>query len=119
MSKILVTDDSVSMRQMISFTLTEAGHEVKEAGDGAEAFDRAKAETFDLFLVDVNMPKMNGIELTTNLRKLPNYKSTPILILTTETATGSKAAGKSAGATGWLVKPFNPEKLLATIAKVL
>lgn len=118
MARILAVDDSVSMRQMVTFTLREAGHDVTEASDGAEALEKAKLEQFDLVLSDVNMPVMDGIELIKHLRALPNYRFTPILMLTTESGTDKKMQGKEAGATGWLVKPFNPDRLLATIAKV-
>ncbi len=119
MATILAVDDSASMRQMVSFTLKGAGYTVIEASDGQEALDKAKQTTVDLVLSDVNMPVMDGIELVQNLRSLPEYKFTPILMLTTESATDKKMAGKSAGATGWLVKPFNPDQLLATIKKVM
>lgn len=119
MATILAVDDSASMRQMVTFTLTEAGYEVIEAADGQEAFNKAKASRFDLILSDVNMPIMDGIELVKNLRALPDYKFTPILMLTTESAGDKKLQGKKAGATGWLVKPFNPDQLLATIRKVI
>ncbi len=119
MSKILAADDSASMRQMVTFTLKGAGFDVVEAVDGVDALQKAKAESFDLVLSDVNMPNMNGIELVKNIRALPNYKFTPILMLTTESGTDRKMAGKEAGATGWIVKPFNPEQLLNTIKRVL
>lgn len=119
MSKILAADDSASMRQMVGFTLKGAGHEVVEAVDGVDALNRAKNESFDLVLSDVNMPNMDGIELVKNLRTLPNYKFTPILMLTTESGTDKKTEGKQAGATGWIVKPFNPDQLLTVIKKVL
>lgn len=119
MATILAVDDSASMRQMVSFTLKEAGYEVAEAADGAEALKLAKSKSFNLVLTDVNMPNMDGIALTRELRSLPNYKFTPILTLTTESAPEKKQEGKAAGATGWMVKPFNPEQLLATVSKVL
>lgn len=119
MTTILAVDDSASMRQMVSFTLKGAGYSVIEAADGQDALNKAKQQTVDLVLSDVNMPVMDGIELVKNLRGLPQYKFTPILMLTTESAGDKKMQGKSAGATGWLVKPFNPDQLLATIKKVL
>lgn len=119
MAKILAVDDSASMRQMVSFTLKGAGHDVVEASDGSEALKIAEGQSVDLVLSDVNMPNMNGIELCKNLRQLPSYKFTPILMLTTESAGDKKQEGKSAGATGWIVKPFNPDQLLTTIKKVL
>ena len=119
MTKILAVDDSASMRQMVSFTLKGAGYEVVEASDGQQALDLAKKQQVDLVLSDVNMPVMDGIALVKELRGLPSYKFTPILRLTTESAGDKKMEGKQAGATGWLVKPFNPDQLLATIKKVL
>ena len=119
MAKILAVDDSASMRQMVSFTLKGAGHDVVEASDGAEALKIAQGQDMDLVLSDVNMPNMNGLELCANLRKLPSYKFTPILMLTTESAGDKKMEGKNAGATGWIVKPFNPDQLLSTIKRVL
>ncbi|ARU57584.1 MAG: response regulator [Pseudomonadales bacterium] len=119
MTKILAVDDSASMRQMVSFTLKGAGYEVVEASDGQQALDLAKKQQVDLVLSDVNMPVMDGIALVKELRGLPSYKFTPILMLTTESAGDKKMEGKQAGATGWLVKPFNPDQLLATIKKVL
>lgn len=120
MAKILAVDDSASMRQMVSFTLKGAGHEVYEASDGAEALKVAKSKgSVDLVISDINMPNMDGISLIKELRQLPDYKFTPILMLTTESGADKKGEGKAAGATGWIVKPFNPDQLLATIGKVL
>lgn len=119
MARILVVDDSASMRQMVAFTLKGDGHQVVEAADGVQGLQCAKAESFNAVITDVNMPNMDGITLTRELRALPNYRFTPILTLTTESSAEKKAAGKSAGATGWLVKPFNPDQLLATVKKVL
>lgn len=116
---ILAVDDSASMRQMVAFTLKAAGYEVTEAEDGAVALGLAKQGKFKLVLADVNMPNMDGLTLVKNLRTLPDYKFTPLLMLTTESTPEKKAEGKAAGATGWLVKPFNPEQLIATIQKVL
>ncbi len=119
MASILAVDDSASMRQMVTFTLQGAGYEVVEAQDGEQALGIAQSTKVNLVLTDVNMPKMDGIALIGALRALPNYKFTPILMLTTESALEKKQEGKAAGATGWLVKPFNPDQLLATIKKVL
>lgn len=119
MANILAVDDSASMRQMVVFTLTSAGHTVTEAADGQQALETAKGKTFDLVLSDVNMPNMDGITLTRELRTLPSFKFTPILMLTTEAGLEKKTEGKEAGATGWIVKPFNPEQLLATVKKVV
>ncbi len=116
---ILAVDDSASLRQMVSFTLGQAGYGVVEAVDGLEALAYAREHAVNLVLTDVNMPKMDGITLVRELRQLDAYKFVPMLVLTTEASQDKKMEGKQAGATGWLVKPFNPERLLATIAKVL
>jgi len=116
---ILAVDDSASMRQMVSFTLKGAGYNVVEAVDGVDALNKAKAQTFDCIVTDVNMPNKDGISLIQDLRALPNYKFTPILMLTTESGMDKKQQGKDAGATGWIVKPFNPDQLLKTIKKVM
>jgi len=119
MASILAVDDSASMRQMVSFTLKGAGYDVVEAVDGVDALNKAKQQSVNLVITDVNMPNMDGITLIAELRKLPNYKFTPLLMLTTESAPEKKQAGKAAGATGWIVKPFNPDQLVATIKKVI
>lgn len=119
MATILAVDDSNSMRQMVSFTLKQEGHDVTEAADGMEALELAKKSSFNLVISDVNMPKMDGIALIKQLRTLPAYKFTPLLMLTTESGSEKKQEGKSAGATGWIVKPFNPDQLLATVKRVL
>jgi two-component system chemotaxis response regulator CheY len=119
MAKILAVDDSAAMRQMVGITLTGAGHQVEQAADGREALRLAGLGKYDLVITDVNMPNMDGITLVRELRGLASYKYVPLLVLTTEATAERKQAGKAAGATGWLVKPFNPERLLATIAKVL
>jgi two-component system chemotaxis response regulator CheY len=119
MARILAVDDSAAMRQMVGITLTGAGHEVQQAADGKEALQIAERQKFDLVITDVNMPVMDGLTLVRHLRNLPGYKGVPLLVLTTEATTERKLEGKAAGATGWLVKPFNPDRLLATVAKVL
>ena len=119
MANILAVDDSASMRQMVSFTLKGAGHNVVEAVDGLDALNKAKQQTFDCVVTDVNMPNKDGISLIRDLRALPAYKFTPLLMLTTESGMEKKQQGKEAGATGWIVKPFNPDQLLKTIQKVL
>jgi two-component system, chemotaxis family, chemotaxis protein CheY len=116
---ILAVDDSASMRQMVSVTLRTAGYEVIEASDGQEAYEYAQAHEVDLVLTDVNMPRMDGVTLVGKLRCLPSYRLIPLLLLTTESSPERKAQGKQAGATGWMVKPFNPDQLLATLARVL
>jgi len=119
MHSILAVDDSASMRQMVSFTLKSAGYHVVEAVDGQDAWEKANGKTFDLVLTDQNMPRMDGISLTKKLRESPGFQGTPILILTTESSDQMKQAGKAAGATGWLVKPFDPNKLIEVIKKVI
>lgn len=118
MTSILIVDDSASMRQMVTFTLKGAGYDVEEAIDGVDALKKAKIKSFDIVVTDVNMPNMDGIVLIKALRALPSYKFTPLLMLTTESTSDKKMQGKEAGATGWMVKPFNPDQLLATIKKV-
>ena len=119
MRSILAVDDSPSMRKMVSFTLSGAGYHVVEAVDGLDALAKAQAQQIDLVLADQNMPNLDGIGLTRRLRELPRFKSTPILILTTESSDQMKQAGRDAGATGWLVKPFDPNRLIEVIKKVI
>ena len=119
MATILTVDDTASMRQMISFTLNSVGHEVIEASDGKEALKVLEGKKIDLVIADVNMPNMDGIALVKSLRALADYKFTPILMLTTESQEANRQQGKIAGATGWIVKPFNPEQLLTVVKKVL
>jgi len=119
MHSILAVDDSASMRQMVSFTLKSAGYNVVEAVDGQDAWEKAEGRSFDLVLTDQNMPRMDGIGLTRKLRESPQFKTTPILILTTESSDQMKMEGRAAGATGWLVKPFDPNKLIEVIKKVI
>jgi two-component system chemotaxis response regulator CheY len=119
MHTILAVDDSASMRQMVTFTLKTAGYQVVEAVDGQDALEKSGSRDFDLVLTDQNMPRLDGIGLTKKLRDNPRFKSTPILILTTESSDQMKQAGRAAGATGWLVKPFDPTKLIEVIKKVV
>lgn len=116
---ILAVDDSASIRQMVSFTLKGGGYEVTEAVDGQDGLNKAKTKSFNLVLTDQNMPNMDGLTLIKNLRSLPQYRSVPVLMLTTESGDAMKAQGKAAGATGWLVKPFDPQKLLEVVKKVI
>lgn len=119
MPSILAVDDSASMRQMVMFTLKNAGYQVVEAVDGMDAWNKAGQQSFDLVLTDQNMPRLDGIELTRKLRETSQFRSTPILILTTESSDQMKQAGKRAGATGWLVKPFDATKLIEVIEQVI
>jgi two-component system chemotaxis response regulator CheY len=116
---IMTVDDSTSMRQMVKATLQSAGYGVVEAADGQEALDYARENSVDLVISDVNMPRMDGITLVHELRALSTYRLTPLLLLTTESSQEKKLEGKKAGATGWIVKPFNPAQLLATLQKLL
>lgn len=115
----LVVDDSPTMRQMVAFTLVNASFTVIEAVNGKDAVAKVAGKKVDLVVTDLNMPEMDGITLIKELRKTPDFRYTPILMLTTESAIEKKRQGKEAGATGWIVKPFNPDVLLKTIAKVL
>lgn len=116
---ILAVDDSASLRQMVVFSLRAAGYQVSEAVDGVDGLEKAKLQVFDLVLTDQNMPKMDGLTLIQELRKLSEYSRVPVLMLTTESSNEMKLAGKAAGATGWLVKPFDPQKLTEVVRKVI
>ena len=116
---VLTVDDSASIRQIVGMTLKQAGYNVVEAADGQEGLDKARSGAFNLVLTDQNMPRMDGLTLVKALRGLPNYKTVPILMLTTESGDEMKAQGRAAGATGWLTKPFDPAKLLEVMKKVL
>ena len=115
---ILTVDDSKTMRDMLRATLASAGYHVTQAENGQDGLDKLEAGHADLIITDVNMPVMDGIVFTERLRERPPTLSTPILILTTESSDEMKARGRAAGATGWIVKPFNPETLLRVVAKV-
>lgn len=115
----LVVDDSTSMRQMVSFTLSESGFEVIEGANGQEALDRVAGKSVNVIVTDLNMPVMDGMTLIRELRAKPEYKFTPILMLTTESQDSKKQEGRDAGATGWIVKPFNPEQLMQVVNKVV
>ncbi|HVY06619.1 MAG TPA: response regulator [Burkholderiales bacterium] len=117
--KILAVDDSPTMRRMVSHTLRGAGYEVIEAEDGMDGLDKARREVVQLVLTDQNMPRMDGLTLVQSLRSLPAYRTAPILMLTTEAGDEMKARGRAAGATGWMAKPFDPQRLLDVVKKVL
>ena len=119
MANILAVDDAATMRQVVSFALTDAGHKVSEASGVDEALERASKSKFDLVIADLNMPGKNGLELVKALRAMPDFRFAPILMLTTEHRDELKAAGKQAGVTGWIVKPFEPSVLLDVVKKVL
>lgn len=116
--KILIVDDSKTMRDMVSYTLKGAGFDVTEAADGVLAMQEVGDKQFDVVVTDLNMPNLDGFGLIEQLRANARYKYTPILMLTTESDTQKKERGKAAGATGWIVKPFNPEKLVQVVSKV-
>ncbi len=119
MKKILIVDDSRTVRESLKFFLKEGGYEVIEAGDGQEALKVIDGQTCDLVITDVNMPNMDGLTLIGELRKMQDFKFTPILVLTTESQQNIMDKGKELGATGWIVKPFDNDKVLAVIKKVI
>ncbi|ABE50204.1 MULTISPECIES: response regulator [Methylobacillus] len=116
---ILAVDDSGSLRQMVVFSLNAAGYQVIEAVDGEDALNKAQTQVVDLVLTDQNMPNMDGLTLIKSLRNLSSYQKVPILMLTTESSDEMKALGRAAGATGWLVKPFDPKRLLDVVQRVI
>ena len=119
MKRILTVDDSASVRQMVCFTLQKAGYEVSEAIDGRDGIAKASSGRFDLIVTDLNMPNVDGIQLITAVRKLPGYSFVPILMLSTESQAEKKDAGRKAGATGWIVKPFNADQLVNVVQKLV
>jgi two-component system, chemotaxis family, chemotaxis protein CheY len=119
MRRILTVDDSSSIREMVGFTLRKAGYEVVEAVDGKDGLGKVSLGKFDLIITDLNMPNIDGIQLISAVRKLPGCSFIPILMLTTESQADKKDAGRKAGATGWIVKPFNADQLIAVIQKLV
>ena len=120
MSKsILLVDDTRSMRKMVATVLQGAGYTVEEAGDGVEALEKAKLRVFDLVVTDQNMPRMDGVTLVRSLRAMPDYDDVALIVLSTETGVELKAQGREAGATGWMAKPFDPEKMLAIVRQFI
>jgi len=119
MKNVMVVDDSSSLRMMVSVVLRGAGYTIVEAADGVDALAKLQGLDFCLFLTDINMPRMDGIELTRRIRTMPAYKFVPIVMLTTESHPEKKLAGKAAGATAWIVKPFGPDQLLTVAKKVI
>jgi len=118
--KLLIVDDSTMLRDMLSYALNDGGYnDVTEAVDGLDGLEKAQETTFDLIITDVNMPNMDGITFVKELRNLPQYSKTPILVLTTERGDEIKSKGKASGATGWIVKPFVPDQLLKAVNIVL
>jgi len=116
---ILIIDDSTSLRQVVNIALSEAGYDVLEACDGQDALARLKGQKIHLMICDVNMPHMDGITFLKAVRVLPDYKFTPILMLTTEAGAEKKQEGQAAGARAWMVKPFKPDQLLGAVAKLV
>ncbi len=116
---ILCVDDSASMRQMVTFTLRDAGYEPVAANDGIDALAKAADQRFAMVVTDLNMPGLDGIGLIRRLRADPKHQGIPIVMLTTESEEGKKQEGKSAGATGWIVKPFDQARLVAVVKKLL
>ncbi|MBI5696806.1 MAG: response regulator [Nitrospirae bacterium] len=117
--KIMTVDDSASIRQMVSFTLRGAGYEVVEASDGEDALAMLAANRIHMIITDLNMPRLNGLDLVRRVREMPSLRFIPIIMLTTESIGEKSAACKEAGATGWIVKPFKPAQLLAVVEKVM
>ncbi|MDD2319858.1 MAG: response regulator [Geobacteraceae bacterium] len=116
---LMIVDDSASMRQMVSFTLKDAGYDVIAASNGKDALTKLDEKKVSMVITDLNMPEMDGIELIRQLRKLPGLKFTPIVMLTTESQDEKKIAGKRAGASGWIVKPFKPAQLVETVRRLI
>lgn len=116
---ILIIDDTASIRIMVRTVLSQAGYQVLEAEDGQKGLDILENQTVDLIFTDQNMPNMDGLTFVANLRQRPAFATTPILVLTTESSDAIKTRGRAAGATGWLVKPFNPVQLMTLVKKIL
>lgn len=117
--KIMIVDDSMTMRKMVGFALREEGYAVEEAANGQQALEWLVRNYVDLIITDLNMPVMDGVTLLRELRQLPNYRFTPILVLTTESSEEMKQRGKAAGATGWIVKPFVSSELCQVLNRLL
>lgn len=116
---IMIIDDSASVRQVVGITLKKSGYEVQEASDGRDAVSKLKGQKIHLMICDVNMPNMDGITFLKTVKTMPNYKFTPIIMLTTESQESKKQEGKDAGAKAWIVKPFKPEQLIAAVSKLV
>ncbi len=116
---ILIVDDSESIREVVSFTIENEGHNILQGIDGKDAIKHLNGDPLDLIITDLHMPVMDGIEFIKHVRKTEGYKNIPILFLTTESQTAKKMEAKEAGATGWIIKPFVPAKLIAAINKVI
>ena len=116
---IMIVDDSASLRQVVGISLRSAGYDVLEGSDGADALKKLTGQKVHLIISDVNMPNMDGISMVKEIKKLPAYKFTPIVMLTTESANAKKTEGQAAGAKAWMLKPFNPPQLLAVVQKLV
>lgn len=116
---VMIVDDSISLRQVVSIALRGAGYDIIEACDGKDALTKLNGGKVHLVISDVNMPNMDGITFVKEMKKLPNYKFTPVIMLTTESQEGKKAEGQAAGAKAWVVKPFQPQAMLAAVAKLI
>lgn len=116
---IMTVDDSASIRQAVSFTLSQAGYDVVQASDGKDAVNKLNGSSVRLVLTDLNMPNLDGIGLIKWIRSQPSYRFLPVIMITTESQDAKKQEGKAAGATGWIVKPFKPEQLIAVVKKVI
>lgn len=116
---IMIVDDSASLRQVVKMTLEKLGYEVVEAKDGQDALSKAKGKKINLIITDLNMPVMDGITFIKELKKLPEHKFTPVMMLTTESQQSKMMEGKAAGAKAWLVKPFKPEQIIAAVEKLV
>ncbi len=116
---IMIIDDSTSLRQVVRIALSQAGYEILEASDGRDALSRLKGQRIHLVICDVNMPNMDGITFLRSLRDLPDYKFTPVIMLTTEAGEDKKREGQAAGARAWMVKPFRPEQLVGAVSRLV
>ncbi|OZG41455.1 two-component system response regulator [Aeromonas sp. A35_P] len=116
---VLIVDDSATIRQVVGMTLKGAGYEVMEASDGKDALKKLDGKKINLIISDVNMPNMDGISFVKEAKKLASYKFTPVIMLTTESQDSKKQEGQAAGAKAWVVKPFQPDQMLAAVAKLI
>lgn len=116
---ILIVDDSASLRQIVAIALKGAGYDVIEAGDGKDGLSKLDGIKVNLIISDVNMPVMDGLTMVTEIKKMPNYKFTPIIMLTTEAGSDLKMRGKAAGVKAWVVKPFKPDQMLDAVSKLI
>jgi two-component system chemotaxis response regulator CheY len=116
---IMIVDDSASLRQVVSIALKGAGYNILEACDGVDALKKLVGAQVNLIISDVNMPNMDGISMVKEVKKLPAHKFTPIIMLTTESQADKKSEGQAAGARAWVVKPFQPQQMLAAVAKLI